>query len=75
MASLIASGTVEDDPVAIAKFLREHRSLLDSTQVGEYFGHHEDHAVRPNKLYCGSGNLGCCSLSQGLVKLYRPDSG
>ena len=46
MESLLASGTVEPAPEAIASFLRQHKESLDTTQVGEYFGHHEDLAVR-----------------------------
>ena len=45
MGSLIGSGTVENDPAAVATFLRDQRESLDSTQVGEYFGHHEEQAV------------------------------
>lgn len=45
MVSLIGSGTVEDDPAAVATFLRDQRESLDSTQLGEYFGHHEEQAV------------------------------
>ena len=46
MASLIGSGTVRNAPTAIAAFLREHKDELDTTQIGEYFGHHEEQAVR-----------------------------
>jgi len=47
MDSLLASGTVEGTPESIATFLREHKEALDTTQIGEYFGHHEDQAVPP----------------------------
>ena len=47
MASLIGSGTVRNSPPAIAAFLREHKDELDTTQIGEYFGHHEEQAVWP----------------------------
>lgn len=44
--SLVASGTVSKDPAAIAAFLREHKESMDTTQIGEYFGHHEELAAR-----------------------------
>ena len=50
MASLIGSGTVEEDPTAVATFLRDQHESLDSTQIGEYFGHHEDQAVSFNQM-------------------------
>ena len=46
MDSLLASGTVEETPEAIANFLRQHKESLDTTQIGEYFGHHDDLAVQ-----------------------------
>lgn len=45
MDALLASGTVSDSPEEIAAFLREHREVLDTMQIGEYFGHHEEQAV------------------------------
>jgi hypothetical protein len=47
MDALLASGTVETSPEAIATFLREHKDVLNTTQIGEYFGHHKDLAVPP----------------------------
>ena len=46
VAALIGSGTIESSPSAVAAFLREHISELDQTQLGEYFGHHDEQAVR-----------------------------
>lgn len=40
--ALIASGTVEKSPAAIAAFLREHNPSLDKEQLGEYLGHHDE---------------------------------
>jgi hypothetical protein len=45
VASLIGSGTVEGSPQAVASFLRQHIAELDKTQLGEYFGHHDEQAV------------------------------
>ena len=45
VAALIGSGTVEDSPQAVASFLRQHIAELDKTQLGEYFGHHDEQAV------------------------------
>ena len=45
VAALIGSGTIEDNPSAVAAFFREHISELDRTQLGEYFGHHDEQAV------------------------------
>lgn len=52
VAALIGSGTIEDNPEAVAGFLRDHLAELDRTQLGEYFGHHEEHAVSLLKSLC-----------------------
>lgn len=33
------------DAASAARFLREHATRLDKTQIGELFGHHEEHSV------------------------------
>ena len=78
MDSLLASGTVEKEAPAIAAFLREHHELLDSMQIGEYFGHHEDQAVSTDSR--GSPSFPqpasvCAPLwcRQHLIKLDRPE--
>ncbi len=45
LKALITSGSVRNDPASIAAFLMEHSALLDKTQLGELFGHHEDREV------------------------------
>ena len=45
LKALISSGSVRNDPASIASFLMEHSALLDKTQLGELFGHHEDREV------------------------------
>lgn len=50
--ALVASGSVEASPEAIASFLRQHNSSLDKEQLGEYLGHHDElevsfHCCRP----------------------------
>ena len=40
--ALVASGSVESSPEAIAAFLRQHNSSLDKEQLGEYLGHHDE---------------------------------
>ena len=45
MDALLASGTIASSAPAIAEFLREHKDVLDTMQIGEYFGHHEEQAV------------------------------
>lgn len=69
MASLIASGTVADSPLAIAAFIRENKSTLDPTQIGEYFGHHEDQAVGHLTQSCESE---CHSLLSICTQLLSP---
>lgn len=40
------SGVIPNgSPAAAAAFLREHAARLDKGQVGELFGHHEDHSI------------------------------
>lgn len=46
MKALIASGTVDKSPQAIAAFLHEHNATLDKEQLGEYLGHHDELEVR-----------------------------
>ena len=45
--ALVASGSVEASPEAIASFLRQHNSSLDKEQLGEYLGHHDELEVSP----------------------------
>ena len=45
LKALISSGSVRNDSASIAAFLMEHIALLDKTQLGELFGHHEDREV------------------------------
>lgn len=40
--ALVASGSVESSPEAIAAFLRQHNSSLNKEQLGEYLGHHDE---------------------------------
>ena len=40
--ALVASGSVEASPEAIASFLRQHNSSLNKEQLGEYLGHHDE---------------------------------
>lgn len=40
--ALVASGSVEASPEAIAAFLRQHNSSLNKEQLGEYLGHHDE---------------------------------
>ena len=42
MKALIASGSLEKSPEAIAAFLRKHIGDLDKQQLGEYLGHHDE---------------------------------
>lgn len=44
--ALIASGSLEKSPEAIAAFLRKHIGDLDKKQLGEYLGHHDEQEVR-----------------------------
>lgn len=49
---LVQSGVIPDGtPAAAAAFLRENAPRLDKGQVGELFGHHEDHSIE----VCGVG--------------------
>ena len=45
MAALVASGTVTGDAAGVAQFVRENLDALDTAQLGEYFGFHDDLAV------------------------------
>ena len=45
--ALVASGSVEASPEAIASFLRQHNTSLDKEQLGEYLGHHDELEVLP----------------------------
>ena len=67
--ALVASGSVEASPEAIASFLRQHNSSLDKEQLGEYLGHHDELEVNP---YCCIPAEVCCQfkLLGGLVVLW-----
>lgn len=71
MDSLIASGTVESQPAAIATFLREQRDLLDSTQVGEYFGHHEEQAIAVMHAYIDQESYADLTIDAALRELLK----
>ena len=67
--ALVASGSVEASPEAIASFLRQHNSSLDKEQLGEYLGHHDELEVNP---HCCIPAKVCCQfkLLGGLVLLW-----
>lgn len=71
MQSLIASGTVGGDPAAIAAFLRERREVLDPTQVGEYFGHHEEQAIAVMHAYIDQESYTGLSIDAALRELLK----
>ena len=72
MASLIGSGTVRNSPPAIAAFLREHKDELDTTQIGEYFGHHEEQAVWPSPHTPDARSTGTRSRMQHRLPMTHP---
>lgn len=46
LRALVRSGVIPDgSPATAAAFLREHAQRLDKGQVGELFGHHDDHSI------------------------------
>ena len=58
LRALVRSGVIPDaSPAAAAAFLREHAARLDKGQVGELFGHHEDHSIAVG-CGCGLGHSG-----------------
>lgn len=46
LRALVRNGVIPDgSPATAAAFLREHAQRLDKGQVGELFGHHDDHSI------------------------------
>ena len=66
LKALISSGSVQNDPAGIAAFLMEHSALLDKTQLGELFGHHEDREVTGVPcLSAAAGSASSTAVVQG----------
>lgn len=71
MDSLIASGTVENSPAGIASFLRDNQEMLDATQLGEYFGHHEELAIAVMHAYIDQENYANLTIDAALRNLLK----
>lgn len=67
--ALVASGSVEASPEAIASFLRQHNTSLDKEQLGEYLGHHDELEVYPPGLFHRAFPPELCPLSSLLLSL------
>mmetsp|Transcript_13201 Transcript_13201/g.37209 ORF Transcript_13201/g.37209 Transcript_13201/m.37209 type:complete len:2067 (+) Transcript_13201:204-6404(+) len=69
ISSLVSSGIIEDNPESIAQFLRKHRKELDKTQLGEYFGHHEDAQIAVMHAYIDDENFSGQRIDDALRSL------
>lgn len=64
LRAMVQSGTIPDaTPAAAARFLRDHAARLDKAQIGELFGHHEEHSIQVWRTRCcPPALLWACSL-------------
>lgn len=69
IASLVASGVVENKAESLAAFLRKNRNKLDETTMGEYMGHHDDMPISVMHAYIDMEQYASISIDLALRKL------
>ncbi|DBA73285.1 hypothetical protein WJX77_003623 [Trebouxia sp. C0004] len=69
--ALVASGSVEASPEAIAAFLRQHNSSLNKEQLGEYLGHHDELEVSVMHAFIDEGNYSGLTIDKALRQMLK----
>ncbi|KAL0043362.1 hypothetical protein WJX79_002614 [Trebouxia sp. C0005] len=69
--ALVASGSVEASPEAIAAFLRQHNSSLNKEQLGEYLGHHDELEVSVMHAFIDEGDYGGLTIDKALRQMLK----
>ncbi|KAL3134912.1 hypothetical protein ABBQ32_007876 [Trebouxia sp. C0010 RCD-2024] len=69
--ALVASGSVEASPEAIASFLRQHNSSLDKEQLGEYLGHHDELEVSVMHAFIDEGDYSNMTIDKALRMMLK----
>lgn len=69
IASLVASGVVDNKADSLAAFLRKNRNKLDETMLGEYMGHHDDMPISVMHAYIDMEQYIGISIDLALRKL------
>ncbi|KAJ9527457.1 hypothetical protein QJQ45_025726 [Haematococcus lacustris] len=66
---LVKQGMVDNQPQAVAQWLRTHAGQLDKSALGEYFGHHDEFEVAVMHAWVDMEQYAGAALDQALRSL------